>query len=432
MKLEDLKKYTKKIVIFGAVDNERLSLILEYGIHIYKIIDNDKNKAGSYIKGIPVKAVETLNNDDKKEIVVLIITTRCTQEMEEQIAVMGIQECYVAIRDFDEFKNPEILAHQMGVNINDVSPSILNVELSGICNLKCIYCPFHGAINLKKDKGIMNWDVLKLVTAQMERVPTIKTLSLVGGGEIFLNLEWYEMTDYLLKHLNINKLLIYTNGMLLNSENIKKISYLQRNYNLDIFLEISIDGNNPTECNSYRIGASYEKIKNNTNSALEFFKNEKKVCISIFNLNLADEKSVKENNFIIDQNNEPPEYLKKDFPNVHIISRKPNLDYAINDEVPGFKKIEIKKKYPFPICWNTFNRIAINFRGGLLRCSCGKSGIEEIANVKSDDIFAYWKNDQEMNTARHNILTSSYEEDFCTGCELKSKDPYYVLVKESL
>lgn len=428
MKLDELKNRGKKIVLFGAVENEGLRAFIEKGFHIAKFIDNDPRKIGKRIKEIRVEQVESLKNDDLDELVVVITTNRHIEEMENQIRSYGVTDYYVAVRDIDEFKNPEDIASFSGIKTDNPMPTILNLELSGVCNLRCIYCPFHGFLNLKKDKGLMTWGILNKILDQLSMFETFETLSVVGAGELFLHPEWYEMTCCIIERLGVSKLIIYTNGMLLNKENVYKIKKIK---NVNIELEVSIDGENPSECDLYRVGSSYDNIRENVKFAEKELCGEGTVRITIFNLCLADDQSLKDDGYIIDQNNDPPSFLKEDFPNLHIVSRKPNLDFGIKGIIPGFKKVKIQKKPPYPYCWNTFNRMAINYRGGLLRCSCGRAGIKEIANVMEDDILQIWKTDVMMEKAREHILSGSFETDFCTGCELKGKDPYYVLIKDA-
>lgn len=427
MLISELRNSNKTIVLFGAVDNIFSRYFCGEDFNVKKIVDNDVRLKDKVLNGIKIYPVNSLNEEDKNNTVVIIMSQRHSKEMIKQIEQYSIKEYYVAEEDFEDFDDLSIVLKQSGIDVKNLSPTIVNIELSGRCNLKCVYCPFHGVLAKKEQKGIMNWETLYKLVDQLKDIKTIKKLTVVGNGELFVNPEWFEMLNYILEKISIDNLQMYTNGMLLNKKEVDKINKIKNVKKID--LEVSIDGKTPDECERFRVGAVYETIKNNLRYALKVF--NEKIDVTIFNLYLADEEETRLNDYMVEYANQPPAYLMSDFPLLKIVSRKAVLDGDEEGEIPGFKKIKINKKPPYSECINTFNRMAIDYQGNLVRCSCSKGFCQRIGNIENDNLLECWINDDELNLARKHLLEKSSDIDFCSGCELKGKEPYYVLVEDN-
>ena len=292
-------------------------------------------------------------------------------------------------------------------------PTILNIELSGYCNCKCVYCPYHGEFDLKSGhKGFMSWETLDAVIGWVKRIPSINTVDTTGAGEIFLNKDWYEMLEKLIDNTSIDHIIMYTNGMLLTEDNVKKISLLNAK---KIQLTISIDGKTPKENDSYRIGSKYEVIRKNIYAAKQFFGSEGKVEFRITNCYPTTLSEIEDNDYKLDSKyNDIPDFLQNDFKGISLVSQK-TFSYGKRD-FSKFKAVEIEwPKDGVSSCINLFYRMPINYEGKLLRCSCGHAGIEGIGSVFSDDILTLWYNDEQIQRARKNFIEENLEEDFCTG-----------------
>lgn len=318
--------------------------------------------------------------------------------------------------------------------MKDYEPDCLGIELSGICNCSCIYCPFHGLGNCKEgQKSLMSWDTLNAVIEQIRKIPSIKRLSTTGAGEIFMHPEWYEMLQLFFKKTGIKEVNIYTNGMLLNEKNIEKLLML----NVEkLELEVSIDGKSAEENDYYRVGSHYEKVKANMKLLEERINQENlnsRVTIIITNCYPITEQNLKKINYKINSKiAEVPPFLKKDFPNVVLVSQNTFL-YKTDDNAEKLKKLKSQKvSWPddfYHRCVNLFHRLAINNRGELLRCSCGHAGIEGIGDVFSDDIYKLWKSDEKMNLAREHFVLGDRTMDFCEGCPGKGIGEYYLFIE---
>lgn len=145
-----------------------------------------------------------------------------------------------AVRDFNMYENFKVLRREMRDNSLRVNhkPVMLRVEISKVCNQKCIMCA-HGQDGFrleKTDTKNMSIDVFEKVVAPL--LPTTSVLVAFGLGEPFLN---KDLMSILKRAKTINPLthiFISTNGTRLSDDILREIVVGQL---IDV-LQISIDG----------------------------------------------------------------------------------------------------------------------------------------------------------------------------------------------
>lgn len=424
---------TKKIIIFGAGNAKRniTQYLTEKSENILCIIDNDRKKWNKDINGYRIMQPEySCNYQSDSNVIIVIATFKYHDEIKDQLFDLGwdMERVMIAIKDIPFFRSMEFMAYLYGTDLHNPIPTLLNIELSGYCNCKCIYCPFHGEPGLKKGyQGFMSWETLEAIIKWVRKIPSINAVDTTGPGEIFLNKNWFEMLEKLLVSTNIEHVIIYTNGMLLTEENASKIASLNAQ---KVKVEISIDGTSPEENDEYRIGAKYNVIKENIYKAKRIFQIEgEKIELIITNCNPATLEEIEESNYKLDSKcNDIPQFLQKDFEGISIASQK--TFYYGKGELSKFQTVEIEWPENEKRCLNLFYRLPINYEGKLLRCSCGQAGIEGIGSVFSDDILELWHGDELIQRARKNFIENNLEEDFCTGCPGKGKGKYHILIKK--
>lgn len=423
----------KKIIIFGGGDGKNITTyITENHKNILAIIDNDNTKWGSKINGYSIRNPEFICNYlEDQDVVIIIATYRHHKEIKEQLDSLGWKEerIIVAINEIPFFKSMEFMMYLQNSDLLHPVPTELNIELSGYCNCKCSYCPFHGEANLKDGhKGFMSWETMVATIEWVKKIPSIKTVDTTGPGEVFLNKDWYEMVEKLLKNTNIENIIMYTNGMLLTEENAEKIASLHAK---KVRVEVSIDGETPEENDEYRIGSKYTTIRDNIYAALQIFK--KSECtielvitnnypVTMEEIECANYKSISRYNAV-------PDFLQNDFNGIELLSQK-TYSYG-KSELTKFRTVKVELPEDEKRgCPNLFYRLAINYEGELLRCSCGQAGIEGIGSVFTDDILEIWQNDEQIQKARKNFIEKNLEEDFCTGCPGKDLEEFSLLVRK--
>ena len=421
----------KDWILFGFGNLERtlaIYLFEKYNDRVRFIVDSDKKKWGNV--RYPIKSPDEIKKYVlNKNIYIVISTFHYIEEIKAYIKSLGIPDnrIIVAINEKDIVDMLEFELYMRKIDMSSPLPRILNLELSGYCNCKCVYCPFHGKANLKaRNKGFLNLDTLEKIIETIKKLPSIETVDTTGPGEIFLNKDWFIILTKLLGETSINKVIIYTNGMLLKDDNIKQIAELPATHT-DVV--ISLDGKSPEENDAYRIGSRYDIVKDNIKKAAKFFEN-KDISLKITNCYPTNRKYIESHDYIIDSKyNEIPTFLQKDFPGFKIASQK-TFWYGKNMQIDGWDIVKVKWPDTKNICLNLFDRIAIDYAGNLLRCSCGVAGVKGIANVNKDDVIKVWKEDYIMNQARENFKLHRYEDDFCTGCPGKGLGEYSVLISD--
>lgn len=425
----DLFERKKNIIIFGAKENCLNKYILLNCSKVLFYLDNAQY--GNVHNGLEIRKPGEWLLEYEKNSVIIIATYSHWGEIIEQLLNLGWQrENIVVALESKEFKTYNFFAFCYNVDLEKPVPQILNLELSGYCNLRCIYCPFHGELNLKQGhRGLMDWHVLEGVVEQIKKIKSIKTLDCTGPGEIFINKNWFEMVQYICNNTSITHVIVYTNGMLLNEENIEKLTKINAE---SVTVEVSIDGENEQENNEYRVGADYNVVRYNVINAKKRFEAvSSKTNIIITNCYAMTKQYLNEHNRILNPRlREVPEFLKKDFNNIEITSQ--NLYFYGDKKLSIFDEVKVNWPEDKIKCLNLFNRLAINYKGDLLRCSCGMAGIEAIANYKSDDLLEIWHNNKELNAARKKFKENSSESIFCDKCPTSGLGDYYILTKKEI
>lgn len=135
-------------------------------------------------------------------------------------------------------------------------PLRVQVETTTVCNANCIMCP-HDRIT--RHKGHMNFSLYKKIVDEcVEYSKYLGSFLPFLNGELFLASDWQVYLAYARKKLPNVEICIFTNGSLLNKENIQLI--------LDILpdrLNISFDGTSKSIFESIRRNLIYENIEQN-------------------------------------------------------------------------------------------------------------------------------------------------------------------------
>lgn len=89
-------------------------------------------------------------------------------------------------------------------------PSYLEIELTGRCDLECIFCYRNF---LKKHHGDMNKDLVSLILEQMKSFSLPYTICFGGSGEPMMHANFYEILTIAAKDPLVEAIIIETNGL---------------------------------------------------------------------------------------------------------------------------------------------------------------------------------------------------------------------------
>ena len=95
---------------------------------------------------------------------------------------------------------------------SNVFPSLVHIELTNVCNLKCKMCPLP---YMKREKGYMDIDLFKKIVFELSKSP-VETVALSLFGESMLHKEFSEFLR-IAKSAGLN-IFLSVNGLKLSEE----------------------------------------------------------------------------------------------------------------------------------------------------------------------------------------------------------------------
>lgn len=152
-------------------------------------------------------------------------------------------------------------------------PTHVIIELTNVCNLKCVMCP---SPIQKRAKGFMAKEDFILLMSQL--AGKIELIDFDLYGEILIHPEYDWFIAYA-KGMKI-KTSVSTNATFLNSEHIDRLI----NSGLD-FLIISVDGEEEASYNHIRKGAAFNKTIENVENFLN--KNQNKIFTIVQKIHMS-------------------------------------------------------------------------------------------------------------------------------------------------
>lgn len=145
-----------------------------------------------------------------------------------------------------------------------VFPFQVDVEVTNLCNLKCVTCALGYEDGMKRKKGFMDFELFKKIADQLEG--RYVKVWLNGIGEPLMHKHIVEMTDYISARIKY-KTAFTTNGILLTEDMSRKL--LATNIHT---IKISFDATDKDQYARIRIGGDFEKVVENTLRFLELKK----------------------------------------------------------------------------------------------------------------------------------------------------------------
>ena len=288
-------------------------------------------------------------------------------------------------------------------------PSELQADISGLCNSKCQYCPFHSEFaNYPYPLQLMDEKVLDRIILQAHDIKTFKTLTFVGNGEPMTHPRWNEYATRILQECgSIKEFVMYTNGMLLTRENVEKLSRLPAR---KIRLFISIDGISPEDCEYWRKGEKFPVIQENVNEAWEILG-----CQANLDVEFVVRGSVVLPHFVDVSSpaavksflEESQQWRKEMFP---FAAHANVFAYPYANQIPGTKTVAASM-FPYATtCFNLFSLVPIAANGDILSCPCGPMTKNEtgyiVGNIMEDDLLHVFYHNQDLLQMRNDLLNN--------------------------
>lgn len=137
----------------------------------------------------------------------------------------------------------------------------IRIEPASACNLRCIYCPTGSCYDDPVvSKQIMSGETYYSILKQIRNVKTLSRATFYLGGEPLINKHLVNNIVRLSERTKVTHVDFVTNGMLIDEQFCIELSKVKV---ANFYIQISIDGKNRGENDRFRVGANYEKIKEN-------------------------------------------------------------------------------------------------------------------------------------------------------------------------
>lgn len=277
-----------------------------------------------------------------------------------------------------------------------IFPPMVFAEITNVCNLRCIHCPYSYISKQKSYKPChMEFDIYKKIVDEVSQYKEI-IFRLVCDGEPMMHPKFLEMIIYA-KQKGISPICFNTNGTLLNKE--VSLEILQNN--IDV-VEISLDAINKSTYEYIRKGANFEEVMSNVHKFIELrnkLKAKTKIMVSII-----DQPEVKH------QLDEFITYWTSKVDRV-IIRTYTTIGGLMSHDKMGINSSE--NRWPCPLLWT---RIFINVNGFIKFCVEDWLDKTVLGDIRNDTLSDIW-NSRQYQILRNNHLLGRFDEVlYCKEC----------------
>lgn len=230
------------VLIFGAdiVGKMIAELLHRHDVRLDYFVDNNKNKCGDDLCGVPVRHASELN-DESRDAIVLIASTYIA-DLINQLEGLGfanwlpiaqiieenrhehLEEALEGslrfnhaggafTRDFDRF----VLENMVNSQKKYLDPNRLYIRsvdliITERCSLKCKDCSnlmqfYEKPVDIGMEELMQDLDDLCAVADEINEIRII-------GGDPFMNKDCHKIVKKAASYPNINKIVVYTNGVI--------------------------------------------------------------------------------------------------------------------------------------------------------------------------------------------------------------------------
>lgn len=273
-------------------------------------------------------------------------------------------------------------------------PTILNIEVTNVCNLNCPIC----SNRLATSKGFMSLEFLDKLINKNRSLLNSQTIWLHFGGEPLLHPRLSEIIKKL-KDNNIRTRLS-TNATLLT----KEVSYKIMSAGLD-YIVFSVDGNNKDSYENIRVGANFEKVVQNILDFLEVKKINNfgtKTQIQFIKTRL--------------NKNETKQFIKRWMStDIDCVNIKSLSNRAGKVDLTDFlRKKKHFKKNNFEPCFYLWDTLLVLWNGKVIPCCQDLLGDSVVGDANIDTLENIW-NSAEIQRLRRDHINHKFS-GACANC----------------
>ncbi len=276
-----------------------------------------------------------------------------------------------------------------------VCPSYVEIELSGRCDLECIFCYRK---MLKDTHPDMDLGTYKQILNHMRSFELPYSICFGGSGEPMMHNSFYEILELAIKEAQIDKIVIETNGILADN-NFK--NFLLNVDNSKIKNIFNMNGMNEDTYAAIHKGDYFQTVFQNITSIKEAIPDNDNIYIQIMKINETEQ-------FLDSYYDFWEKY------NIPIILQKQNT-YLSGIEDRRYSDLSPLERTP---CWHLHRDINILSDGRISFCKQDVDGNFSRGSLANESLSEIWDKSRED-------FINNYNEKYQTNPDCKSCDEWY-------
>lgn len=286
----------------------------------------------------------------------------------------------------------------------------LSIEITNICNSKCIFC-VHGLGGMKRKKEFMSNEKFRKIVDVCKK-ENIVNLSFGGHGEFLMDPHFFDKVKYI-KDSGLNFTSLTTNGMLLTEDVINKL------FELKIpSVTISIDSTDETIYEKTRIGLKFSQVMDNLMNLLLINKKHNNIMKINLNVTMYDENK--------DEYQKFHEKFKSFLNDNFTISFIPLHNMGTLNNIVH-SKVDYNLRQPCGMLFNE-NAILIRSDGHLSACCCADfDNTYSLGEVK-DSIYDLWNGEKITEMRKKHVQGKWNDISICKNCNYNYIEREYMVI----
>ncbi len=250
--------------------------------------------------------------------------------------------------------------------------SLLELELTNVCNARCVMCP---VVDMKRKKGFMNREIFELIIKKGIDYG-IQTIRFCGLGEPLLHQEFGQFFSYVKQHTHFVTELI-TNGSLLHKEIVLQLV----KHNID-FLSISFPS---------LAMENYERIM----KGLVFKEVLERVLYTIHKLKKASATHIKITSVVTGINCDEKAHIKHFWTQKGVDCIELHTPHNRGGHLKDIASLDLPSQFEHvsnpgnkkSLCPWPLRQFFIAWDGSVFLCCCDMEGECSVGNIFSDDFI---------------------------------------------